>query len=311
MKIIDFHAHAIPNAPFEGLIPNPIRTMARFWSRPMSRAFHDVQPWLRFLPPLGRVTLEEAAGLMTTPFLLVESSIRDLEISMDRNGVEKSLLIASPPKIPNDWLLSLLEEEKWAKRIIVAVNFPANIKTNIREELKKLRERGVQFLKIHPAMDGAKPDHESYETQLQAASELGMSVILHTGCLHSHLFYKEPKSGSALLYESWYKRFPNITFFLAHMNMDAPAVAMDLAEQYSNLMLETSWQPAETIAEAVRRVGSDRIFLGSDWPFLGNNQKISIRRVKEAMGSQMISDEDGKKILGLNAENFLKARGMI
>lgn len=311
MKIIDFHAHCIPNAPLEGVLPASVRTVARFWSRPMSRAFHDLQPWLRFLPPIGRMTIEEAAGLVTAPFLLVESSIRDLEISMDRNGVEKTLLIASPPKIPNEWLLSLLEEEKWSKRLIIAINFPANLKIDVKSEIKKYRDRGVHFLKIHPAMDGASPDSESYTQQLEAATDLGMSVILHTGCLHSHLFYKNPKNGSALLYEKWFACYPKISFFLAHMNMDEPEVAMDLATKYPNVHLETSWQPSETIAEAVRRVGADRIFLGSDWPFLGNNQKVSIRRVKDAIQSQMISEEDGRKILGANAENYLKSKGLL
>lgn len=311
MNIIDFHAHAIPNAPLEGVLPASVRTMARFWSRPLSRAFHDVQPWMRFLPDLGRVALEEAAGLMTAPFLFVEASIQDLEISMDRNGIEKTLLIASPPKMPNDWLLSLLENEKFSSRFVVAVNFPAGSTENPAGEVKKYFDRGVRFLKIHPASDGATPDHESYRKQLQIASDLGMTVILHTGCMHSHLFYKNPRGGSALLYEDWYRNFPSTKFFLAHMNMDQPAVAMDLAEKYPNLLLETSWQPSETIAEAVRRIGADRIFLGSDWPFLGNNQKIAIQRVKAAVHSQMISEEDGKKILGQNARDHLQKQGLI
>jgi len=311
MNIIDFHAHTIPNAPLEGVLPKPVRTMARFWSRPASRAFHDLQPWLRFLPTIGRVTLEEAAALLSTPFLLVEASIRDLEISMDRNGIEKTLLIASPPKLPNEFLMSLLEDKSFSSRVIVAINLPAHLFPEPKDEIKKFWERGVRFLKIHPAMDGAKVDDPSYLKQLDAANELGMTVILHTGCMHSHLFYKNPNAGSASLYEDWYKRYPKLTFFLAHMNMDHPEVAMDLAERYPNLCLETSWQPAETIAEAVRRVGADRIFMGSDWPFLGNNQKISIGRVKEAMNSQMISEDEGKKILGENARALLQKQGLL
>ena len=64
-------------------------------------------------------------------------------------------------------------------------------------------------------------------------------------------------------------------------------------------------QVTETIAEAVRRIGAARVIFGSDWPILGNNQRFGLHRIRDAVASQMFSEDDAEKILGRNAEALL------
>jgi predicted TIM-barrel fold metal-dependent hydrolase len=90
------------------------------------------------------------------------------------------------------------------------------------------------------------------------------------------------------------------------MNMHEPEVALDLAQEFENIHVDTSWQPAEVIIEAVRRIGSERIFFGSDWPLLGDNQSVALERLAEASASGCISNEDIARIQGGNLVALLR-----
>lgn len=61
------------------------------------------------------------------------------------------------------------------------------------------------------------------------------------------------------------------------MNLHEPERAIGLAERFSNVLLDTSWQPGEVIAEACRRVGAAKILFASDWPLLGDNHRVGIQ----------------------------------
>jgi hypothetical protein len=172
--------------------------------------------------------------------------------------------------------------------------------------LKNFAKKGARALKIHTAADGEGVDSERYHELLATATELGLFVILHTGCLHSNLVFKKPELSRAELFAPWFTEYPDLTFILAHMNFHEPQVAMDLVIEHANVHVDTSWQPAETIGEAVRRVGSDRVLFGSDWPLLGNNISVGLERIEDCVETGLITREDARKILGENAVRLLK-----
>ena len=72
--------------------------------------------------------------------------------------------------------------------------------------------------------------------------------------------------GRLELYAPIIRAFPKVQFVLGHMGLLTPRPAIDLAERFSNVWLETSFQSARTVADAIERIGPDRILLGSDWP---------------------------------------------
>ena len=117
---------------------------------------------------------------------------------------------------------------------------------------------------------------------------------------------KIPHLGNPEAFESWYTEFPQVKFILAHMNLHDPQIAMDLAEKYPNLMVETSWQPMEVISEAVRRLGSQRVLFGSDWPIGGQNVEIGLERIEDCLETGTIRIEDVQLILGKNAIQLFK-----
>lgn len=322
-KIIDFHVHVFPDAigtiakhigvgPLAPYVSEDtiqfLKKQARFWLRPITHTLHHAQTVLRHLPESTRRGVDELSGLAPLATLLIESTAKDLIDAMNTNKVDRAVIIAQPPYSSNEFVLKLLQD--FPDRFIVAVNLSRSYieKTTplkSAEDLKTYVENGAKILKIHAASDGEKIDSERYEVLLETAAELKLPVIIHTGCIHSTFLYRSPKNGQAENYVPWFKKYKKTKFVLAHMNYHDPGVAIDLAEQFENLYLDTSWQPSEVIGEAVRRIGSDRILFATDWPIVGDNLNVGLSRVQDALDTGIIKKSDAEKILGDNARILL------
>ncbi|MGK5085560.1 amidohydrolase family protein [Bdellovibrionota bacterium FG-1] len=301
--IIDSHAHIFPN-PLQQFTPEnvrvpieAIRRRARSWLKPVVGSLHKAQVFLRHIPEPARFALDEISGLAPLPSLLFESTSSDLIASMDEDSINFALVLAHPPMISNE---SIMQECKNEPRLLSVVNIPAGT-ARPGVVLKNFIKQGAKALKIHPAADSDGPKSPRYRLLLKAAEDLGIPVIIHTGCLNSHLFYRNPQLGQAQRYENWFETYPHLRFILAHMNFHEPLIALDLMEKHNNLFADTSWQPAEIIGEAVRRVGAERILFGTDWPFIGNNLDIGLARVRDCIESGVVTEAQSELILGQNA----------
>ncbi|MGZ3697765.1 MAG: amidohydrolase family protein [Bdellovibrionota bacterium] len=309
--IIDSHVHVFPDALGKiapAFAQGPVavlRKRARSWWRPVSSSMHKMQTMLRHLPGAARFGLDEISGLAPLPSLLIEGTPHDLREETEAAGVSKAFVIAHPPYLTNETVLALAEEDP---RLVPVVNIPrGTMRPGIT--LKKLVEQGARALKIHPAADGEGVESPRYRSLLRAASELGLPVILHTGCIHTHLLYRSPQEGKAERFEPWFKAFPNVKFVLAHLNFHEPLIALDLMERYPNLYADTSWQPAEIIGEAVRRVGAERILFGTDWPFVGGNLRIGLERIQDCIETGTMTEPQSRQILGENALKLFALEG--
>jgi predicted TIM-barrel fold metal-dependent hydrolase len=302
MPIFDFQTQILPDRLSRSL-PEAARKWGKFWSKPVSRTLHEIHPWTRFLPTVGRVLIEEIGALAPLTHMAFESSLEDLIESMEENQIDRSLILSDPARISNEQLIGFAEIDP---RLVAAIRIPL-AHNEPRVEIEAAHARGVRVLQIHPSADGLEPSHPSYEAQLSAAADRGWIILLQTGSPKAHLVYRRPEASSVERFAPWFEKYPKTPFVLARMNFSDPGPAMEIAETRENVYLETSWQPAETIAEAVRRLGADRIVFGSDWPILGNNQRVGLSRIRDARDSQMISEAEAELILGENAERLLAA----
>jgi predicted TIM-barrel fold metal-dependent hydrolase len=160
------------------------------------------------------------------------------------------------------------------------------------------------MLKIHASADGDPLGSPRYHALLREADKHGLPVILHTGCIHIPFLYKDPHLSEARNFIPWFRKYPNLKFILAHMNYHDPQVALDLAESYAGVYVDTSWQPTEMIGEAVRRLGPEKVLFGSDWPLMGNNLAVGLRRIQSSLEGGMITREEADLIRGGNAERL-------
>lgn len=308
--VVDSHAHIFPPSLEKYLSDkrrkalSDLRKRARSWMRPLASSMHKTQPMMRHLPESARKKIDSLSGIAPLANLLFESTANDLRDAMKKAGVDFALTIAHPTMIPNELVLEASQE---TPNLVPVVFIPRGTR-NPGKSLRQLHTQGARALKIHPAADGDGPKTPRYHALLRKASELGLPVILHTGCIHSHVLYKDPEMGRAELFAPWFKEFPETRFILAHMNFHDPQMALDLALEHPNLYVDTSWQPAEMIGEAARRIGAERVLFGTDWPFVGDNLRVGLKRVRECVSMGMISEAQSEKILGTNAMKLFGIR---
>ena len=159
----------------------------------------------------------------------------------------------------------------------------------LRTAVTKLGFRG---LKLHPVSTLAHPAGDETVSLVRVAGELGVPTLFHCG--------DEPRS-TPLAIAGTAAACPDSTIILGHMggyyHVDE---AIDVAEQYGNIVLETSAMPyPDKIAEAVRRIGADRVVYGSDGPM----SPPALERQKVTVAG--LSDDEVALILGGNAQRLL------
>ena len=128
-------------------------------------------------------------------------------------------------------------------------------------------------VKLHPLLDGYHPDDPIVHPVYEAAIARDVPLLIHCG----HPIFTLPWS-----IEEAAVRFPRAKVILGHMghgNIVYINAAIDIAARRPNVYLETSGMPMHTkIAEAVERVGTERVMYGSDAPF--HHVAVEILRVR-------------------------------
>ncbi len=279
-----------------------IRKQARTWMKPFAGSLHSLHTTLRYFPETARKRLDELSAFVPLPSLLVEATAADLLESMNESGVSFALAIAHPPFLSNDLLLELSQENS---RFIPAVSIPKKT-AKPGAVLKNYISKGAKALSLHPAAEGEGPDSPRYRALIRTAALAGIPVIIHTGSIQARVFYKDPSYGRAERFTGWFDAYPETSFVLANMNFHEPHVAMDICEEFPNVFINTSWQPAEIIGEAVRRVGASKVLFSTDWPFLGDNIAVGLNRIRDCVEIGLLNDEQSKLILGENAVKLLR-----
>jgi uncharacterized protein len=146
-------------------------------------------------------------------------------------------------------------------------------------------------LKLHPVSTIAHPSGEDTHRLIRKAAELGAPTLFHCG--------DEPFT-TPLAIASAAAACPEATIILGHMggyfHVDE---AIDTAERFPNLVLETSAMPYPgKIAEAVHRLGPERVMYGSDGPVC--SPRIEVEKVRLAK----LGETAEKRVLCENAERI-------
>jgi uncharacterized protein len=161
---------------------------------------------------------------------------------------------------------------RFPKRLVAFVRLNPN---PLREALAALRravfDYGFRGVKLHPTTTLAHPADKPSVAVLRACGDAGIPALFHCGDDP----YTTPQAialGADLA--------PDTAVVLGHMggylHVDD---AITMAERHPNLYLETSAMPyPKKIAEAVERIGPERVIFGSDGP--GCNPALEVEKVR-------------------------------
>jgi len=147
------------------------------------------------------------------------------------------------------------------------------------------RERLIYGLKLNPVTNSVPPWNENCLNLVAASSEFGYPVLFHTG--------DDPIS-NPLQIERVARACPEAAIILGHMGgffyIDE---AIRVAKRNRNVYLETSVMPyPDMIRRAMKSLGRDRIFFGSDAP--GVHSAVEIQKIR----SSGLSEAEQTDVLG-------------
>jgi predicted TIM-barrel fold metal-dependent hydrolase len=316
--MIDCHAHAFPDLAHhtEGL-PAPVGDFVRRSIVPYAQGLLErLREPMRALPALNLEQVaelrmhapaalgnaaERLASYALTPQTRLFGTVEDLIASMDRNGVDRSVVIGAGHAAGNEWLLDRVRDSRRLLPVATLPDLPAEAgEGRWHDSWDALARAGARGFKIHPNMDGLPAGHPAYRALFEVAQAHGRFVILHTGCFAAAV-YRHHEPADAAAFTALFESYPNVRVCLAHMNRDQPERAWELLARFPQLYTDTSWQPTATIRRALERVGAGRLLLGSDWPLLHTElQRDAIAQLRGAARG-----EELEQIVTVNARRFL------
>ena len=175
--------------------------------------------------------------------------------------------------------------------------------TDLGEELRRQVEtNGFRGVKLYPTYQHYYLNEPRMYPLYQAAQELGIPVLIHTG---SSVFKgTRLKYGDPLHLDDVAVDFPRLNLVMAHAGRGFwYDRAFFLSKLHANVYMEVSGLPPVKLLTYFPELArnTDKVIFGSDWPGMP-----FIRRNMEAIGALPLPAEGVDSILGGNAAKLLR-----
>lgn len=175
--------------------------------------------------------------------------------------------------------------------------------THLRDLVENHGARGI---KLHPVLQRFAVNDPRMHPIYRACVELGIPVLSHSGPARGSDQYGEPLAFAEVL-----RAFPDLRLVVAHMGGGSWSQTLELARTFPNTDFDCSeiiaWTRGplapteETLARLIRDVGSERVMMGTDFPWYDLD-----RTVDRVMALPLLSREEKEGILGANAMRILR-----
>ncbi|MGI5127868.1 amidohydrolase family protein [Pseudonocardia sp. CA-107938] len=159
-------------------------------------------------------------------------------------------------------------------------------------EIARIAGAGMRGLKLHPTLHGYQfSDHGLLDPVFEACAEHGLLVLVNA---------LDDAFCSPLAIEEIAKGHPGVPTIIAHMGAVWNVLdAILVAERTSNLYLDTSATLLADVRRAYRRLGPDKILMGTEWP----GHDFDLERMK--IGKAILDDADRALVEGGNMARLL------
>jgi len=98
-----------------------------------------------------------------------------------------------------------------------------------------------------------------------------------------------------------FRRFPDVNFIIAHAGVQYFEQAIELAQSYRNVWLDTSsyFVTSEKLVRLIRELGARKLVFGSDFP-------VMVKKTGDALSKIMALQISGRERAAILGENFLQ-----
>jgi uncharacterized protein len=202
-------------------------------------------------------------------YLTSESYTVDVMLAgMDEAGIDMAVVCSLGQMIDNDYIVEAVDRHPERLLGFGQVNPRA---PDAVEEIGRFAAAGLRGLKLHPTLHGYHfADHGLLDPIFKACERHGLVVLVNT---------LDDPFCAPLAVEEISRVFPDVPVVLAHMGTvwNVPE-ALLVAERTRQVYLETSSTQLLELRMAYRRVGADKLVMGTDWPgsdFVLERQKLA------------------------------------
>ena len=172
---------------------------------------------------------------------------------------------------------------------------------------------GARGVKIIPPAMGMYGDDDRLRPVFEAAFELKLPVLSQSG----DGFGAPPAPGvdhygRPRYHRRWLEEFPGLTLILAHLGHGYADDLADMAHRYPNLYTDTSFQfggleesaeERRRMAELIRRIGTEKVLFGTNFPMTDPSLYARILERLPLTGAEknLVGSDNARRALNLGA----------
>ncbi len=272
-----------------------------------------------FPEKISAAVIDKLSRISRTP-AFTDGTLRGLQSSMDAAQIDLSVIL---PVATNTGQVEKINSsaaalnERFGEAGIFSLGCIHPDYVNYREELRRVKNRGLKGIKIHPVYQDANLDDVKFLRVLYCAAELDLIVVAHAGL---DIGFPGVVRCSPQMARHVVEEVGDFKFVLAHMGgwknwddvlkiLGDTKVFIDTAFSTGKIIPrnDSHWEPADLkLLDAaqfmtfVEVFGADRILFGTDSPW--SSQKDSLAFVNVLP----LATVDKAKILGGNAQRLLE-----
>lgn len=222
--------------------------------------------------------------------------INTLLREMDECEIEKVFLLPATSSVEDNEKTIEAAKDHLDRFIVLAFMSPYH-EDCVERFRDYVEHRNVKGLKLHPVGD-AFPADRGYllDPLLQICDEHHLHCLMH--CT------SDAPNSSPLQMERTCKRWPNVTFQMAHMGgCWLSNDAIKVCQRNNNIWLDTSTASLSAVKRAVKAC-PDRVLMATDVPFYDFRM--------EKLKMQLATDDEAvrEKIMGGNMRALIEERGL-
>jgi predicted TIM-barrel fold metal-dependent hydrolase len=182
--------------------------------------------------------------------------VEQMLAAMDAGGIDKAVACSLGQAIDNSYIASI--QAQWSDRLVGFGQVNPRL-ADAAAEVDRCADAGLRGIKLHPTMHGYHfCDHGLLDPVLETCAARHLVVLVNA---------LDDPFCAPLAIEEIARPFPAVPVLIAHMGTIWNLMeAILVAERTSNIYLETSTAQLLDVRTAYRRLGPEKIVMGTDWP---------------------------------------------
>jgi len=235
-----------------------------------------------------------------------DASLKKLIESLDKNKIDKAILLPIVPYISNEYILKVCNEYPEKFIGFCSVN---PLKRNAAKDLEHyVIDYGLKGLKLHPKLQGFFSYDNSISKVIMKATELKIPVLIDAWVKPNEI----NSSNIIDLIETIAQDHPSCKIILPHFGGYSYKKMPEISNKFNNIAFDLSYVLSkfdgdvlhEEIIPIIRQIDCKKLIFGSDFPEIDISQYL--KKAKQVFTDMHYSSKDLDAVFSKNIRNLLQ-----